>query len=127
MWLHICLSNCPLPQMQTFLGGAVHEVFSLTSKELLVSFCGKKQQVGDEDALGSYSRGSDGIYWKQVRPTLWFLGGLALAQGYAALAATNQQFTGALTSSQSVLWICVKEAKFNLGVETEQVGNTCSR
>lgn len=66
----------------------------------------------DEDALGSYSRGSDGIYWKQVRPTTWFLGGLALAQGYAGLAATNQQFTGALTSSQSVLWICVKEAKF---------------
>lgn len=80
----------------------------------------------DEDTLGSYSRGSDGIYWKQVRPTSWFLGGLALAQGYAGLAATNQQFTGALTSSQSVLWICVKEAKFNLGVETEQVGNTCS-
>lgn len=76
--------------------------------------------MGDEDALGSHSRGTDGIYWKQFRPTSWFLGGLALAQRYADSAATNRQFTGALTNSQSVLWICGKKAKFSLGVETER-------
>lgn len=80
-------------------------------------------QAGGEGAIRSRPAGRDGICWDQVSPSSGFLGRLALAQGYAGLPATDQQFTGTLTIFAADGG---KGGKVQLGDRTQQVGDACS-